>query len=95
MPLNTGKKVINDCCFIDFNRKQNEGKRIMQKLIRIKTANEALYIGRLLPKNPKKRKKRKNRSIFILTRQKQKNYSYCRTAKKVQNKRKFITRAKI
>lgn len=71
MPLNTGKKVINDCCFIDFNRKQNEEKRIMQKLIRIKTANEALYIGRLLPKNPKKRKKRKNRSIFILTRQKQ------------------------
>ena len=72
MPLNTGKKVINDCCFIDSNRKQNEEKRIMQKLIRIKTANEALYIGRLLPKNPKKRKKRKNRSIFILTRQKQK-----------------------
>lgn len=35
----------------------------MQKLIRIKTANEALYIGRLLPKNPKKRKKRKNRNI--------------------------------
>ena len=67
----------------------------MQKSIRIKTANEALYIGRLLPKNPKKRKKRKNRSIFILTRQKQKIYSYCRTAKKVQNKRKFITRAQI
>ena len=42
----------------------------MQKLIRIKTANEALYIGRLLPKKPKKRKKRENRSIFILTRQK-------------------------
>ena len=67
----------------------------MQKLIRIKTANEALYIGRLLPKKPGKRKKRKNRSIFILTRQKQKNYSYCSTAKKAQNKRKFITRAKI
>ena len=67
----------------------------MQKLIRIKTANEALYIGRLLPKNPKKRKKRKNRSIFILTRQKQKNYSYCRTAKKDQNKRKFIIKANI
>ena len=66
MPLNTGKKVINDCCFIDFKRKQNEGKRIMQKLIRIKTANEASYIGRRLQKNPKKRKKRKNRSIFIL-----------------------------
>ena len=65
MPLNTGKKVINDCCFIDFNRKQNEEKRIMQKLIRIKTANEALYIGRLLPNNPKKRKKRKNRSISL------------------------------
>ena len=31
----------------------------MQKLIRIKTADEALYIGRLLPENPKKRKKRK------------------------------------
>lgn len=31
----------------------------MQKLIWFKTANEALYIGRLLPKNPKKRKKRK------------------------------------
>ena len=44
---------------------------IIQKLIRIKTANEALYTGRLLPKKPKKRKKRKNRSIFILTRQKQ------------------------
>lgn len=44
----------------------------MQKLIRIKTANEALYIGRLLPKNPKKRKKRENRSIFILTRQNKK-----------------------
>ena len=86
MSLNTGKKVINDCCFIDFKRKQNEGKRIMQKLIRIKTANEALYIGRLLPKNPKKRKKRENRSIFILTRQKQKNYSYCRTAKKTKTK---------
>ena len=71
MPLNTGKKVINDCCFIDFNRKQNEKKRIMQKSIRIKTANEALYIGRRLQKNPKKRKKRKNRTIFILTRQKQ------------------------
>lgn len=67
----------------------------MQKSIRIKTANEALYIGRLLPKKPGKRKKRKNRSIFILTRQKHKNYSYCRTAKKDQNKRKFITRAKI
>lgn len=38
---------------------------IMQKLIRIKTANEALYIGRLLPKNPKKRKKRENRSISL------------------------------
>lgn len=37
----------------------------MQKSIRIKTANEALYIGRLLPKNPKKRKKRKNRSISL------------------------------
>ena len=37
----------------------------MQKVIRIKTANEALYIGRLLPKNPKKRKKRKNRSISL------------------------------
>ena len=71
MPLNTGKKVINDCCFIDFNRKQNEKKRIMQKLLRIKTANEASYTGRLLPKKPKKRKKRKNRTIFILTRQKQ------------------------
>ena len=70
MPLNTGKKVINDCCFIDFNRKQNEEKRIMQKSIRIKTANEALYIGRLLPKKPGKRKKRENRSIFILARQK-------------------------
>ena len=43
----------------------------MQKLIRIKTANEAFYIGRLLPKKPGKRKKRENRSIFILTRQKQ------------------------
>lgn len=43
----------------------------MQKLLRIKTANEASYMGRRLPKNPKKRKKRKNRSIFILTRQKQ------------------------
>ena len=65
MPLNTGKKVINDCCFIDFNRKQNEEKRIMQKSIRIKTANEVLYIGRLLQKNPKKRKKRENRSISL------------------------------
>ena len=44
----------------------------MQKLIRIKTANEASYIGRRLQKNPKKRKKRKNRSIFILTRQNKK-----------------------
>ena len=59
MPLNIGKKVINDCCFTDFNRKQNEEKGIMQKLIRIKTANEALYIGRLLPKNPGKRKSAK------------------------------------
>ena len=31
----------------------------MQKLIRIKTANEALYIGRLLPKNPGHRIRRK------------------------------------
>lgn len=37
----------------------------MQKLIRIKTANEALYIGRLLPKKPGKRKKRENRSISL------------------------------
>ena len=66
----------------------------MQKLIRIKTANEALYIGRLLPKNPKKRKKRKNRSIFILTRQKQKNYSYCRTAKKRQKQKKIYNKGK-
>ena len=37
----------------------------MQKLIRIKTANEALYIGRILPKNPKKRKKaRKQKHIY-------------------------------
>lgn len=65
MPLNTGKKVINDCCFIDFNRKQNEGKRIMQKLIRIKTANEALYIGRLLPKKSEKTKKaQKQKHIY-------------------------------
>lgn len=68
---------------------------IMQELKWLKTANEALYIGRLLPKKPGKRKKRKNRSIFILTRQKQKNYSYCRTAKKDQNKRKFIIKANI
>ena len=37
----------------------------MQKSIRIKTANEVLYIGRLLQKNPKKRKKRENRSISL------------------------------
>lgn len=43
----------------------------MLRSIRIKTANKTSNIGRLLPKNPKKRKKRKNRSIFILTRQKQ------------------------
>ena len=67
---------------------------IMQELIWFEPANEALYIGRLLPKNPKKRKKRKNRSIFILTRQKN-NYSYCRTAKNDQNKRKFIIKANI
>ena len=67
----------------------------MQKLIRIKTANEALYIGRRLPKKPGKRKKRKNRSIFILTRQKHKNYSYCCMAKNDQNKRKFIIKANI
>ena len=92
MPLNTGKKVINECCFIDFKRKQNEGKRIMQKLIRIKTANEASYIGRRLPKNPKKRKSAKIEVYHFKT--KTNNYSYCRTAKKVQNKRKFTTRAK-
>ena len=32
----------------------------MKKLIRIKTANEASYIGRLLPKNPKKAQKQKH-----------------------------------
>lgn len=66
MPLNTGKKVINDCCFIDFNRKQNEGKRIMQKQIRFEPANEALYTGRLLPKNPKKRKSAKIEAYLSL-----------------------------
>lgn len=58
----------------------------MQKLIRIKTANEALYIGRRLPKNPKKRKKRKNRSIFILTRQKQKTILIAVRRKKLKRK---------
>ena len=63
---------------------------IMQELIWFEPANKTSYIGRLLPKNPKKRKKRKNRSIFILTRQKQ----TCRTAKKDQNK-KIIIKANI
>ena len=64
MPPNT-EKSQNYRSFIDSKRKQNEGKRIMQKSIRIKTANEALYIGRLLPKKPGKRKKRENRSISL------------------------------
>ena len=58
----------------------------MQKLIRIKTANEALYIGRPLPKNPRKRKKRENRSIFILTRQKQKTILIAVRRKKFKTK---------
>ena len=84
MPLNIGKKVINDCCFTDFNRKQNEEKRIMQKSIRIKTANEALYIGRLLPKNRENEKSVKIEVYHCKT--KTNNYSYCRTAKKDQTK---------
>ena len=47
----------------------------MQKLIWFKTANEALYIGRLLPKNPKNEKsakievyhcKTKTKKLFLL-----------------------------
>lgn len=88
MPLNTGKKSHKrlDCCFIIFNRKQNEEKRIMQELIWFEPANKTSYIGRLLPKNPKKRKKRENRSIFILTRQKQKTILIAVRRKKTKTK---------
>lgn len=65
----------------------------MQKLIRIKTANEALYIGRLLPKKPGKRKSAKIEVYPYKT--KTNNYSYCCMAKNDQNKRKFIIKANI
>ena len=62
----------------------------MQKLLRIKTANDALYIGRLLPKNPKKRKKRENRNISL---QDKKITILIAVRRKKFKKRKFITRA--
>ena len=68
---------------------------IIQKLIRIKTANEALYTGRLLPKKAEKTKKAQKQKHIYPYKTKTNNYSYCHTAKKDQNKRKFITRAKI
>ena len=66
----------------------------MQKLIRIKTANEALYIGRRLPKNPKKRKSAKI-EVYLSLQDKNKELFLLPYGEKRPNKRKFITRAKI
>ena len=66
----------------------------MQKLIWFKTANEALYIGRLLPKKPGKRKKRKNRTIFILTRQKQKKLFLLPYGEKSSKQKKIYNKGK-
>lgn len=63
MPPNTEKSHKLPLFYrILTENKIRKKQMIMQELIRIKTANEALYIGRLLPKNPRKRKKRESRS---------------------------------
>ena len=95
MPLNTGKKSHKRLLSyrILTENKIRKKQMITQKLITFKTANEALYIGRLLPKNRENEKsakievyhcKTKTKKLFLLL------YD-----KNDQNKRKFITRAKI